>query len=169
MEIHVRIKVLEQGGLDYGNLEFSYIKGDSDLTKLKAATYNLEDGKIVKTEVSKKEWITEKVNDKLYVKKISMPNVRVGSVIEYTYFQNIGDIYSLPSWNFQSSIPTVHAEFKIGLPQYGSYMPNFQGYVQPVYSNTDKRNLPYCNEGCVCSEICSLCNDYGEFSLQTRV
>ena len=138
MEIHVRIKVLEQSGLDYGNLEFSYIKGDSDLTKLKAATYNLEDGKIVKTEVSKKEWITEKVNDKLYVKKISMPNVRVGSVIEYTYFQNIGDIYSLPSWNFQSSIPTVHAEFKIGLPQYGSYMPNFQGYVQSVYSNTDK-------------------------------
>ncbi|WP_422355593.1 DUF3857 domain-containing protein [Roseivirga pacifica] len=136
MEVHVRIKILDKDGLDYADLTLNYIKGETDYGRLKASIYNLEDGKVVEHEISKRDWITEKVNDRFWSKKVSFPNAKVGSVIEYTYRRNAGSLYSLPSWSFQSSIPVAYSEYKLHMPQYGTYQPKFQGYQTPVYQNT---------------------------------
>ncbi len=135
---HVRIKILKEEGLDRADLELRYVRGDGDITKLKAATHNLVNGKVVTREVGKKEWIDEKINDKVRVKKLSFPDAKVGSIIEYTYRIEAGSIYRVPSWSFQSSIPVRYSEYIVDLSEYASYMPLFQGYLRPAYSNNTK-------------------------------
>jgi len=62
---HVRIKILSKSGFDKADIELNYIKGVGNIQKLKAATYNLKDGKIVASSISKKAWVSEKYNDML--------------------------------------------------------------------------------------------------------
>lgn len=135
---HVRIKILKEDGLDWADLELRYVKGDGDITKLKGATHNLVNGKVVTREIGKKEWVEEKINDRVRAKKLSFPDARVGSIIEYTYRREAGSIYNVPSWSFQSSIPVRHSEYIVELSQYASYMPLFQGYLLPAYSDNSK-------------------------------
>lgn len=135
---HVRIKILKEEGLDRADLALRYVRGDGDITKLKAATHNLVNGKVVTREVGKKEWVDEKISDKVRVKKLSFPDAKVGSIIEYTYRREAGNIYRVPAWSFQSSIPVRYSEYIVDLSEYASYMPLFQGYLRPAYSNNTK-------------------------------
>ena len=96
------------------------------MQKIKAATHNLENGEIVKTNISKKEWTNEQINNKYYVRKLSFPNVKVGSIIEYSFTQVMGNIFNLPSWTFQTSIPVRYSEYICHIPQYGAYQLNFK-------------------------------------------
>lgn len=140
LTVHIRIKILKEEGLNWADLEFRYVRGDGDITKLKAATHNLVNGKVVTREIGKKEWIDEKINDRVRAKKLSMPDVKVGSIIEYTYRIEAGSIYRVPSWSFQSSIPVRYSEYIVELSQYATYMPLFQGYLKPAYSsNTSEK------------------------------
>lgn len=134
MTRHVRIKVLKEAGFDRADIEVRYLRGAAP-AKVKAATYNLENGKMVTTSVSKKDWVDEKVNDKLWSKKLSFPDVKVGSIIEYTFRQKVSYFSDLPSWNFQMSIPVVYTEYRIEIPEYGEYQPGLQGYIQPIVYN----------------------------------
>ncbi|MFY0593290.1 DUF3857 domain-containing protein [Roseivirga sp.] len=136
-DIHVRLKFLKESGLSRGDIELQYTKGVNEIEKLKAATYNLVDGKMVKRTISKKEWVTEKYDNDRRSKKISFPDVTVGSIIEYTYRQKIGNYYNMPSWSFQLSIPTVYTEFKMNKPKYGVYLPRIKGYHAAAYVNTE--------------------------------
>ncbi len=136
--VHTRIKILNEAGLDHADLELSYIRGDRDITKLKAATHNLVNGKVVTREVGKKEWIDEKINDRWRTKKLSFPDAKVGSIIEYTYRIEAGNINRVPSWAFQLSLPVRYSEYIVELSEYASYMPLFHGYLKPVYSDNTK-------------------------------
>lgn len=131
-DIHMRIKILKEEGLEYGDVSLRYVRGFSDITKIKGATYNLVDGKVVETEVKRKDWIDETVSDDVKNKKVSFPDVKVGSIIEYTYSSKYGNLTTLPPWVFQREIPVRYAEYHIRIPEYGKYQPNFQGYVTPV-------------------------------------
>ncbi len=135
LTMHVRIKILKESAFDRADVELRYTKGTNPIQKLKAATYNLENGKVVTTNISKKQWVDERFNDKRWTKKVSFPDVKVGSVIEYTYSQQVSNFTRLPSWNFQVSIPTVYTEFRLQIPRYGEYQPKFQSYIPLDYNN----------------------------------
>ena len=128
----VRIKILKEEGFKWADIKLDYLKGNG-LSKLKAATYNLVDGKIVKTELGKRDWVDEKINDNLWSKKASLPDVKVGSIIEYTYTRRTGDFSSLPGWVFQTSIPVRYSEYEIDIPRYGDYQPMMKGYIRPAF------------------------------------
>jgi hypothetical protein len=54
---HVRIKILKKEGLEEANIEIPLYQSsgtDEELGALKAVTYNLEDGKIVESKLSRK-------------------------------------------------------------------------------------------------------------------
>lgn len=138
MDVHVRIKILKAEGLKHGDVSLRYVRGVSEISKLQAATYNHSDGKVVVTEVKRKDWIDETVNDDVKQKKLSFPDVRVGSIIEYSYSQRVGNIINLPSWSFQASIPVRYSEFYIKIPEYGTYEQNFQGYITPNFQDINK-------------------------------
>ncbi|MGB0524924.1 MAG: DUF3857 domain-containing protein, partial [Flammeovirgaceae bacterium] len=80
---------------------------------IKAQSYTLEDGKIVKTKIAKSD-IFEKQEDEYYTtKSFAIPNVSVGSIIEYTYTLRSDQITYLDDWLFHNDIPTLYSGFSL--------------------------------------------------------
>ena len=87
-EIHERIKIYNKDGFDYATQRLSMYKSGStseNISKLKAYTYNLENDKIVKTELDKDQIFENEVNYNYKEIKFTLPNIKEGSVIEYRY------------------------------------------------------------------------------------
>lgn len=131
---HVRIKILKKEGLDWAT---AMIQLDHDGTgsseekvlKLRASTYNMEGDQIVETKMSKDAVFQEKFNKYTTHQKFTLPNVKVGSVIEYSYTISSAYWTSLPNWQFQRTIPTRHSEYWAIIPKEMIYQKYMQGYV----------------------------------------
>lgn len=139
LKVHVRLKVLKEGGLDRGDITLRYVKG-SPPSRISAATYNVENGKVVTKKVGKRDWVDEKVSGNIRSKTLSFPDVKVGSIIEYTYERATGSIGNLPGWSFQSSIPTKYSEYWVEIPHYGTYQPSIQGYHPATKQDITKQH-----------------------------
>lgn len=130
----VKIKILKTEGLEYANKELSYYVVDrthkEDIASLSGTTYNLEDGKVVKTKMSKENIFDEDSGSEWKVKKFTLPAAKVGSVIEYKYKMTSNFLYRLRDFYFQSSIPTDYVSFEANIPEYFTYNLNQQGYVR---------------------------------------
>ncbi len=127
LDAHVRIKILNSDGFSYGNVRIPHSM-DTRIMKFKGATYNLQDGKLVKSEVDKSMIFDEKVTSGNWKMNISFPDVHEGSIIEYSYRRTSKDLISLVPWSFQTKIPVMHSEFNVTIPQYFSYKTVFNGY-----------------------------------------
>jgi hypothetical protein len=137
---HVRIKILKKEGLDWANALIElYHDGigseEERVYNLKASTYNLENGKIVESKMPKDLVFKEKFNKHTTHHKFTLPNVKVGSVIEYSYTVSSEDWSTFPNWEFQRSIPTRWSEFWAMVPQELQYQKYMQGYVATTSAN----------------------------------
>ncbi len=139
---HVRIKIFNKNQFDLANIEIPFREGDN-VKKLKAASYNLVDGQMVTSALSKKEMFTENVSDGIKQKRFSMPDVREGTIIEYTYAVNYGGWRSLPSWYFQHEVPVRHSEYIVSLPEYFKYKQVMTGYVSLDHFDEYRKNGSY--------------------------
>ncbi len=127
LEMHVRIKILNSDGFSYGNVEIPH-STNTIIMKFKGATYNMQEGKIVKTEVDKSMIFDEKVTTGHWKMKISFPDVHEGSIIEYSYRRTGKDLINLVPWYFQTDVPVMHSEFNVAIPDYFNYKTIFGGY-----------------------------------------
>lgn len=136
---HVRIKILKTEGLEWANVENLLYQSSSQLKEemvsVKGITYNLVDGKEEKSKLSKNDIFIQEYNERASLHKFTMPNVKVGSVIEYEYHKLSDYIYSFETWTFQSTIPTRWSEFRAKVPEYFGYKHFMSGY-----------NIPHINE-----------------------
>ena len=123
---HKRIKILNKAGFDWADISIQYYDDGGSVNQIKAITYNLENGKIVKDKLDKKSIIDEEIMKDVSQKKILMPNVKEGSIIEYTY-TIISPSYSIPTWYFQTSEPILHSEFRVKIPKYYIYADYYEG------------------------------------------
>lgn len=129
---HVRIKVLKKEGLSWADVEIPlYHAGSSEekVTSLKAVTYNLEGGKIVESKMSKEGIFSEKFNRRINHQKFTLPNVKEGSVIEYSYTVVSDFLSNFPNWQFQYKIPTRHSEYWAIIPNFLVMERYMQGYL----------------------------------------
>jgi len=69
-----------------------------------------------------------------------MPNVREGSIIEYSYTIKSDYFFQLPSWQFQYSIPVAWSEYTITIPEYFVYKQLMKGY-EPLAINEKTTGL----------------------------
>ena len=85
----MRVRIMNKNGLDIGNREISlYHTGDGQVEKImsiKGSTYNLENGSIQETKLDEKSIFTQKYNNNIDDKKLSMPALREGSVFDLEY------------------------------------------------------------------------------------
>ncbi|MCW5910450.1 MAG: DUF3857 domain-containing protein [Cyclobacteriaceae bacterium] len=128
----LRIKILTKDGLDYANFTIPlYHSGSNDekLTGLKAVTYNLENGKVVETKMKGEGILKEKLDANVNLTKITLPNVKEGSVIEIAYGINSDFVFNFQDWEFQGSIPKRWSEYRARIPEYFHYDKYSQGYV----------------------------------------
>ncbi len=123
-ERQVRIKILNKDGFDYANFSISLYHSNGNeekLSSLKATTYNLEDGKIIKTKLKNSEVYNIEDTPNKTMKKFSLPAVREGSVIEVKYIIRSDFFYNLQKWKFQHSIPNMWSEYMVEVPEYFHY------------------------------------------------
>ena len=149
-ERHVRIKILNKNGLDWAT---SFVRlyhsagSDEKVTNLKASTYNLEGGKIVETKMDKDAFFKEKFSKYINHHKFTLPNVKEGSVIEYSY-KVLSDFFTyFPNWQFQYSIPVRHSEYWAIIPSFFTYEKYMQGYLTAAYNVKTKTNPDYTENG----------------------
>lgn len=134
LDVFKRVKIYNQDSYDEANIEISFYTGKStadqeSISHLKAKIYNLENGKIVETKVSKSEIFEEEVSDVVSSIKFTFPKVEDGSIIEYSYRYNSPHISSLPIWSFQEGIPVDFSEVTYTFPdKYLNYKPNIRGF-----------------------------------------
>ncbi|MDG2432859.1 DUF3857 domain-containing protein [Flavobacterium sp.] len=133
-EVKVRIKIYKKEGYDWANKSLRYYIGSGAAEKLSfsdAVTYNLVNGKIEKTKLRSDGTFDEVLNKYWGQKKIIMPNVKEGSVIEYSYSYRTESISSPRDWYFQRIIPVNYSEYKMNVPEYFTYNTNLRGFYNP--------------------------------------
>ncbi len=121
VEIKQKIKILKKDGLDRGEIEIKLYKGKSSnekISKIKGATHNLENGKIVRSELTESAIFKEDNEDYTLV-KIVLPNVKVGSIITYSYTTTSPFIRKYQPWYFQGQDPVLYSEYNTSIP--GNY------------------------------------------------
>ena len=138
--VRIKIKIYKKEGFEWANEEIShYINGES-VSFSNATTYNLVDGKIEKIKLKKEGEFEQKINKYFSLKKITMPNVREGSIIEYEYIIRSGNFGSLRDWYFQSSIPVNYSEFKVKIPYFLTFNKRTKGFLYPKMSSEPTYN-----------------------------
>jgi hypothetical protein len=121
-----RAKILNKKAFNLAKVSIhQYVDGDHKETveDLAGTTYNLEDGKVVETHLEKNEIFDDKEEKHHFYKKFTLPAVREGSIIEYTYTLTSEFNFNLPIWNFQSvDYPSLWSEYSVEIPQTLSYV-----------------------------------------------
>lgn len=145
-EHHYLIKILKAEGLDEGDISISLRKSNGSIEKLesiKAFSYNLVNDRIHKTEATINDVLTENSNKNWDEKKLSIPNVRVGSIIEVMYVIETPFFhYNFRTWSFQSHLPKVSSEFWATIP--GNYLYNITWRGPFKFSKNESEVLRDC-------------------------
>lgn len=127
-----RIHILNKNGYDIANVSISlYSDGDDEeqLDKLRAVTYNLENGKVVETKLDvKNNLFKDKISKNWVRKKFTFPNVKEGSIIEYEYTITSDFLSNLQPWEFQGAYPRLWSEYNLSVPVFLGYVFLTQGY-----------------------------------------
>ncbi|WP_333878295.1 DUF3857 domain-containing protein [Flavobacterium sp.] len=137
----IKIKIYKKEGYEWANHSFSFYTGGSGKDKLvfsDAATYNLVNGKVEKTKLKSDGEFEEKINKYWSRKKITLPNVKEGSVIEYEVTLTSDRLNSIDEWYFQSSIPVAFSELKTLIPEYFVYNTVTTGFLTPKLEQEKK-------------------------------
>lgn len=128
-----RIKIYNKNKAeDYLNLEV-FRNQKEYLSNLKALTYNLENGKITVEKVDRDSKYKDEENGKLLITKLAFPNVKDGSVIEYSYDVESPYLFSVPEMVVELNIPSVYTEYVLDSPLFILFNINYTGTINPTY------------------------------------
>jgi hypothetical protein len=130
-ERHCRIKLFKKSAFRLANISISLYKGSSGgevLNELKAATFNLVKGELVKTKLDNDNVFKEERKNRV-ITKFAFPDVKEGSVIEYSYTITSDFLYNLRGWTFQYSCPAIWSQYTFIVPEYFNYRQMSKGYL----------------------------------------
>lgn len=140
-DVETRIKIYKKEGYDYANQSIGYsISGGlkENVQIQDAVTFNLVDGKIEKTKLKSDGEFDEAVNKYYGRKKITMPNVKEGSIIEFRYKVRSPYVSWMRDWKFQYDIPVKHSELTTYFPEYYVFNVMQKGFAN-LKVTTDKK------------------------------
>jgi hypothetical protein len=125
-EYNYKIKIYKKAGLKWADFKVPYYIGYEDLSDEKvsfsnANTYNIENGKIIKTKLGNEGSFKNNLSENWSEASITMPNVKVGSIIEFTYILDSENIISFPVFDFQDEVPVNYCEYKTEIPEFFIY------------------------------------------------
>ncbi|WP_406682753.1 DUF3857 domain-containing protein [Seonamhaeicola sp. MEBiC1930] len=148
-EIHERVKIYNRDGFEHATKQINLFKtrsANETIGKVKAYTYNLDGGQIVKTELEKNNVFKTEISYNYNEIKFTMPNVKEGSVLEFKYKITSPFVWNIDEFRFQYDIPIkkIVAELKTpdGLNFNQTRKGNilFYGKKSKSYNNTNAIN-----------------------------
>lgn len=139
VQVQQKIKILRTEGISRGEFEVKLYKGKSTkekIKKIRGTTYNLENGEIVKTQLTP-DAIFEEENEKFTRVKFVLPNVKVGSVITVSYETQSRFMAKYQPWYFQGADPVLYSEYNTSIPGNYEYHVKLVGSI-PLDTNDTK-------------------------------
>ena len=123
---HTRIKILSKNGYNAATIkEYLYIADNAREEKMddiKASTFNLVNNTVVETKLNKADILTSKYRKNYNRKVFTMPDIKEGSIIEFTYTIHSEYILFLRSWKFESEYPCLYNEYTVAIPDIFNYL-----------------------------------------------
>jgi hypothetical protein len=115
---HARIKVLTEKGKELATVAASYLKGDTQIREIHGRTIH-PDGTVILLTVKPEDLLSEKRGDIERKRKVfTLPDVEVGSILEYSYDLQYHDDVSPdpPHWEIQKPyfVHIAHYRFTTG-------------------------------------------------------
>jgi len=132
-EYHVKIKLYSKEGFKKANVVIPIYKDgtrEEFLNTIKASTFNFENGRFVETEMDKKAIFTEIKSRYWASTKFTLPNIKEGSIIEYSYRLESPNLFNFKTWEFQSDIPKVYSEYLAYIPAVYNYNVSLRGFYE---------------------------------------
>lgn len=141
-----RIKIFKKEGYHYADVEIPYYQnswGKEIVSELKAHVYNMENGKMTEIKMGKDGVFDQKIDTRRHSKKFSIPQVKEGSIIEYSYETSSDFFSTLPNWVFQHNVPTLHSEYRLSLPYFMTFAKIAQGTVPFAVEEAKQNNVNF--------------------------
>jgi len=129
-ERRIKIKIFNKSGFKWANFEIPYYEEggrDEEITELKGNTYNMENGNLRITPLNTKNAFNEKINGHWFERKVAMPDVKEGSIVEISYIVRSPYFFNLRSWEFQNKIPVIYSEYTTKMCPFYEYTYILQG------------------------------------------
>ncbi|MDR8389745.1 DUF3857 domain-containing protein [Aliifodinibius sp. S!AR15-10] len=144
LDYHVRIKVFDSQAKQASIIAIPYYFQDEieSIEQIRGYTYQSDGSQV---ELQGEAIRTINLNARYNVKEFTMPEVRDGSVIEYSYRKKRRYIEELPDYYLTHQAPTAIAKATIRYPKYLRYdvIPvDFDGEVQHVEQRIDTSSVP---------------------------
>jgi Domain of Unknown Function with PDB structure (DUF3857) len=138
MERHIRIKIFKKEAYGQANFRIIFNRGTKEVIDgLKATCYNMENGKLVETKATSENFFEESLNKDIFVKKVNVPGVREGSIVEMKYTINNPDIRD---WSFQDEIPVIWSEYEMQIPDFYLFGKIGQGSTPYALNTQDRKS-----------------------------
>lgn len=138
MERHTRIKIFNERGEKVANVTMPFYgeHGYENIKIVDAETINLDHDKITYTPVDPKLIYTQKLNKFISAIVFAFPAVKPGSIVELKLQLTTTAPGDIPTWSFQTAIPTRYSEFSTNY--YSPYQSNAKINVsEPFVTNSD--------------------------------
>lgn len=142
-----RIKILSQSGVKHAEIKLPFY-GDGYGKRerygtIEAFSYNIANGRIVKTPLDVSKIYEEIISDQWKAKTFVIPNVKEGTIIEYKSVLITPFKFNPPDWVFQDMIPTIHSQYTIKMIPFYEYVFIVQGVSKFSYQNSEvEKGLP---------------------------
>lgn len=140
-----RVKIYDKDKAeDWLNLEVPLYQNGSNqetLSKMKAFTYNLENGVSVATKVDKSSKYKSKESKYVSISKFAFPNVKNGSVIEYQYEVNSPFLFIVPEIVIETDTPSLYTEYVLDSPSNIAYNVNYTGFLSPKHREVEEKTM----------------------------
>jgi len=140
----IRIKVLKQKGVRHGDVTIGYDNGE-DIMNIDAVVVTPEaNSGIITNTLDEKQIFNRKVNSSRSVYTFALPNVKVGSIIDYKYQSVTRRITAISQWAFQSDLPVVTSSFLLSpIPNSEFAYTVHKSAEYPIQIGADKANAKY--------------------------
>ncbi len=142
---HKKILIKKKTAFDEASFKIKLYQGNYEteekLEDVQAATYNLENGNIITSKLNKDNVIKEKYNRLYSLRKFTLPDVKEGCIIEYSYTLKSQFDTHLRSWDFQDDYPTLWSEYQVTIPPMYNYFVVKKGDYKDLLCVDSRKNI----------------------------
>ena len=116
---HFKIKILKESAIGRANILIPFYSKDNidTVEKIRGVVTNNNGGTQEIHLLESRSIYTIRKNDNWSEVRFSMPNVQVGSIIEYYYINIILGVNNIEDWYFQKEIPVLVSKFELNVGQ----------------------------------------------------
>ena len=130
LKVHRRMIILEESGISRGQISIVYNPKEERITGLEGITTNVSEGNNYSIKLRTSSIEIEEISESKAILTFNMPDVQVGSIIEYRYQKKSNSISKPEDWYFQHDIPTLYSAYSQDkLPRTLKYLTSLQGQL----------------------------------------